>query len=251
MKGWITSIFLAVLIAGLVGTAGAYEEIAVTDGGTITGVVKLGGAAPQPGPSKVTKNPEVCGQEKPSEALLTSKGGGLKNVVVSIENITRGKKIDQGSPSLTNKTCQFVPHVQAVAVGSRLEIRNEDPILHNTHSYAEGKTFFNLALPIQGQKVKKAIKGAGLIDIKCDAGHTWMRAYIVAKDHPYFAVTDENGAYKITNVPPGAYKLQAWHESWTVVGKDKDGRNEYGAPLIQVKDVTVPAKGEAKVDFKF
>lgn len=251
MKRLITAIFSTVLIAGLVGVAGAYEEVAVTDGGAIAGVVKFAGKAPQADPLPVTKNPEVCGAQKPSEALLVSNNGGLKNVVVSLEKIAKGKKIDQSSPSLENKTCGFGPHVQAVAVGSKLEVRNADPILHNTHSYVEGKTFFNLALPVQGQKVKKEIKKAGLIDVKCDAGHTWMRAYIVAKDHPYFAVTDKSGAYKITDVPPGTYKVQAWHEGWKVTGKDKDGRLEYEAPHVQTKDATVSSKGEVKVDFEF
>lgn len=251
MKRWIAAIFSTALLVALVGLAGAYEEIQVTNGGTIAGVTKFKGKAPRAEPFKVTKNPEVCGQEKPAEAFHASPDGGLKNVVVTLENIAKGKKIDAQSPYLENKLCAFAPHVQAVAVGSTLEVRNTDPILHNTHSYADGKTFFNLALPVQGQKIKKKVNKAGLIDIKCDAGHTWMRAYIMAVDHPYFAVTDDKGAYKITDVPPGTYKIRAWHEGWTVTGKDKDGRPEYEAPHVKEVQATVPAKGEARVNFEF
>ena len=98
-------------------------------------------------------------------------------------------------------------------VGAKLTIHNVDPILHNTHgTYEDGRTAFNLALPMQNQIIKKRIKKPGIIAMKCDAGHTWMSAYVIAFDHPYHAVTGEDGAFTITDVPAGTYTLSIWHE---------------------------------------
>ena len=80
-----------------------------------------------------------------------------------------------------------------------------------------------MALPIQGQVIKKKITKAGVIRVRCDA-HVHMSAWIMAIEHPYFAVTDENGSFKLENIPPGTYKVIAWHEPWKLKGKDKGGR---------------------------
>lgn len=252
MKHLLLVVLSLIFLAYSLEVKAQYQEIEVTDGGTIKGVVKFVGQAPKLEDLKVTKNPEVCGDHKPLEALLVGEGGGLENVVVSIEGITKGKKISAQATVLDNNKCVFIPHVQAMVVGGDAEIRNSDPILHNTHSFLDGKaTVFNFALPIQGQKLKKKIKKAGLMNIQCDAGHTWMSAYVIAKEHPYFAVTGKDGTFEITDVPAGSYKVHAWHEGWKVTGKDKDGRNIYEEPQLQEKEVTVPKGGAAELNFEF
>lgn len=211
-----------------------YEEIEVTNGGAIVGEVKFTGTAPKPEQFTVTKNQDYCGDHKPSEKLLVGANQWVKNAVVTLEDITKGKKIDKAAkPFLANDHCMFVPHVQAAVVGTKLEIRNSDPILHNTHAFLGDATVFNLALPLQGQKIPKALRKPGMVRVQCDAGHGWMSAYIVVTENPYHAVTDENGAFKITDVPPGSYKLKAWHE-------------ELGS---EVQEVVVKEKEEAKVVF--
>jgi hypothetical protein len=97
--------------------------------------------------------------------------------------------------------------------------------------------------------ITQRIKKAGVIDVQCDA-HTHMRAWIVVRDNPYFAVTDDTGQFRIGEVPPGRYKVVAWHEGWVVTGKDKDGRPVYDAPRVLTQDVTVPPKGEVTLDFE-
>jgi hypothetical protein len=212
----------------------AYEEIEVTNGGVIIGEVKFSGTASKMEQVPVTKNQDYCGNHKPSENLLIGPNQGVKNAVVTIENITQGKKIDKASqPVLDNTQCMFAPHVQAAVVNTKLEIRNSDPILHNTHAFLNNATVFNLALPLQGQKIPKRLRKPGVVRVQCDAGHTWMGAYIVVTEHPYHGITDEKGTFKITDVPPGSYKLKAWHE-------------ELGT---QVKEVAIKEKGEVKVVF--
>ena len=76
-------------------------------------------------------------------------------------------------------------------------------------------TIANLAMPIQGQVVKappSLTAKPGMVSFKCDAGHTWMSAYVYVFDHPYFAVTDGEGKFTIKDVPAGKYELEVWHE---------------------------------------
>ena len=229
---WAISVGLAISA-----TSGAYESIDVINGGKISGVVKLHGKAIQVKALAITKNKDVCGQSTPDPRYVIGKGGAVKNVIVTIEGIEKGKKaLPVKGAVLDNNKCIFLPHVQAVTVGTRLTVMNSDSILHNTHTYLGGKkTVFNLALPLEGQKIKKPLRRPGLMNTKCDAGHTWMSAWVYVSKHPYYSVTGEKGQYNIVDVPPGTYKLKAWHEALGTVEKE----------------VTVPANGEVKIDFKF
>jgi len=194
----------------------AYAEIEITGGGAISGVVRIPNPVFQPSDFKVTKDQQTCGERIPSEAILRAPDGTLKNAVVFLEGITKGKPINRSAGvRMDNQVCRFVPHVVAIAVGQRLELINSDPILHSPHAKMNGHTtVFDVALPVQNQKVPRTIREAGLMILKCDADHGWSTAYVYAFDHPYFAVTDEKGAFRIDRVPPGAYKLKAWHETF-------------------------------------
>jgi hypothetical protein len=255
---FVVLILATTITFALCGSVWTYQEITVTDGGIISGTVQFVGPVPKLEPIKVVKDQETCGNEVPSEVLIVNtENKGLKNTVVYLEKIEQGKKIALNETALDNHECRFVPHVLAV-LDSRtvrefeLPVKNSDPILHNTHSYLEGRTVFNLALPNQGQVIKRSIKKPGVIRVQCDA-HVHMSAWIVALGHPYFTVTDENGNFKIDDIPPGNYRIIAWHEPWKIQGEDKGGRLLYepedGVTLVQ--EITVPAKGEAKVRFEF
>jgi hypothetical protein len=225
---------LIVLLFLTIPNSEAYQEIEVPNGGTITGEVKFTGKLEVSVPLEVTKDVSFCGTQKPSEVLVVSKNGRVKNAVITIENVEKGKKISRENSHVDNKDCVFVPHVQAMSKGNYLEIINSDPILHNTHGYLnKTRTIFNLGLPFQNQKVKKRMRRPGIINLECDVGHTWMSAYIVVVDHPYFAVTDESGAFEISEIPPGKYQLKAWHE-------------KLGTQIIEV---TVTEKGKTKAVF--
>jgi hypothetical protein len=231
---------IAQILLGLILLSGrpvlGYEEIEVTNGGTVVGEVKFRGTYSGPAQLQVSKNQDFCGQHVLSEKLIVGGNKGLKNVVITLEGIAQGKKVDKSTkPILDNVHCRFVPHVQAVTLGTKLEIRNSDPILHNTHGFLDKKTVFNLALPLKGQKILKRLRKPGIVRVKCDAGHEWMRAYIVVTEHPYHAVTDETGSFQITDIPPGNYQLRAWHE-------------ELGT---KVQEVVIEAGKESKVGFNF
>jgi hypothetical protein len=81
--------------------------------------------------------------------------------------------------------------------------------LHTTHLY--GAVEKNLALPVKGARSKMKVDRAGMIVIKCDI-HGWMQAFVRVDPHPYHAVSDAEGSFRIGNIPPGNYTLEVWHE---------------------------------------
>jgi plastocyanin len=141
-------------------------------------------------------------------------GGALANAVVYLKDIATGKPLDKAAKaSLDNKGCTYVPHVAVIPVGSTLMIHNSDDALHNVHALMGSDTLFNVALPIPGMQIPQTMKRPGIVNVKCDAGHTWMAATIYVVEHPYYAVTDAAGKFDLKDVPPGTYTLVAWHEA--------------------------------------
>ncbi len=234
---------------GVARPALTYVEAPVAEGGVLVGRVRFGGELPKGEPVAVRKNTDVCGEHKPFQALVVGAAKGVRDTVVALEGIERGKRAPDFE--LDNAKCLFVPHVSAVMAGAKVRIRNSDPILHNTHGFLDRQTVFNIALPTKNQVVEitQRIKKPGVVEVVCDA-HTHMRAWIVVRENPYFAVSDDSGQFRIDEIPPGRYRVTAWHAGWVVTGKDKDGRPVYDAPRVLTQEVTVPAKGEIAVEFE-
>jgi hypothetical protein len=205
------------LLLAQLALADPYTVIAVSNGGTIQGVVKLAGRAPTIAPIVVTKNQDYCGESIPNPVYVVGKDGGVQNVEVYLKDITTGKAL-QTEPiaiSLVNSHCMFRPRVQGASVGQQITISSEDPVLHNTHpqNSETNATIYNIALPYKGFSVTKPLPAnPQLIKVKCDA-HEWMHAWIWEFDQPYFATTGEDGKFTIKDVPPGTYTLVAWQEA--------------------------------------
>lgn len=246
------SVFLLALGMLLPAPARAYDVVEVKDGGTITGQVTFGGDIPKLEPLAVAKDAHFCGPTVPSEALAVSpRTRGVKYAVVYLEKVAKGKSLNSVQPVLDNTKCLMSPHVLGVLKGTDLGIKNSDPLLHNMHAAADGSTVFNLALPIQGQTIKRRVRvrQPGIVRVTCDS-HPHMGAHLLVLDHPYFVITDDNGAFSLTDVPPGKYALTMWHESWKTLGYDKDKRPLYDRPAVQTREVEVTAKGTARVNFE-
>jgi len=206
--------FLLIAAVLLIFTAGAlaYDEVDVKNGGALSGTVKVTGTIPADGIVKVTKDSQHCGNTLPREKYVVAADGGVKYAVVLIKEIKSGKPLPKTPIEIDNVKCAFVPHVQAAVKGQQLIIKNTDPMLHNTHLYLNNRTVYNFALPVTGMEVKKPIRKAGLISVECDA-HSWMKGYLYITEHPYIAVTDKAGKFKIDNIPPGTYDIVIWHEA--------------------------------------
>ncbi len=211
----------------------AYEGGAVKDGGTISGVVKFKGTAPTPKKLEVTKDKEVCAKTPKTDQSLVVSGGNLVNAVVYITDIQKGKKLEPQKVTLDQKGCEYHPHVLAFPAGATVEILNPDGILHNIHSYSKANPTFNLAQPKFKKALTVKIEKPEAINVKCDV-HGWMNAWLFAAPNPYVSLTDKTGTFKLTDVPPGTYTVEVWHET---LGKTS-------------QKVTVKAKEEAKVSFE-
>ena len=113
---------------------------------------------------------------------------------------------------LDQKECVYTPHIVLTPAGSELEILNNDGILHNIHTYSEANPAFNQAQPKFKKKLKKKFDQPEVVRVECDA-HGWMRGWIVVMEHPYYAVTDGEGKFSLSDVPAGEYEVKIWHET--------------------------------------
>ena len=207
--------------------------------GAVSGIVHLTGPAPKLPPHAVTKDATTCGHEAANESVVVGKGGCLRNVVVFVKDARfEGKPPPVTGAAIDQKQCRYAPHVQALTVGTPVSLMNNDAILHNVHANESGMTVFNVAMPIKGQKVPIPMRKSGLMKLQCDAGHSWMNGWIYVFDHPYFAVTDADGAFTIKEIPAGDHVLELWHEP-------ADGN---GAGVVTTATVKVTDGGTARVE---
>jgi plastocyanin len=212
------------LVVGFVvseATAGTYQADPSIEGVTVQGRVKLSGLPKDHVPIPVYRDGDYCGETILGEAeAVDPSTKGFGNAIVSLVGVERGKPLTPSESPLIleieSKKCRFSPHVSAAAVGTTLEIRNHDPILHNLHIRREtrfGPTVMNVIQPAGTRSVQKPFSETGFLDVRCDV-HAFMSAFVHVFDHPYFATTDPTGSFAMTKVPPGLYKLQIWHEQF-------------------------------------
>jgi len=226
-----------------------YKEVAVSDGGTISGKVSFEGAVPADAIEsiKITKNNDVCGDGDREVVWVDVKDGALRGVFVFLAKIKAGKKWakpELGTYLVNQKGCRFHPWAQVVRPGPII-IRNSDAgVLHNINAreligVEKGrvvkKTLFNFGQPDPGDlKDKIKPRRSSYIGINCEA-HNFMFGFMMAPPHPYAVVVGEDGSYSIDNVPPGKYTLKAWHPT-------------FGVKKVKIK---VDAKGKVETNFAF
>lgn len=234
------------------GQAVAYEEIAVADGGTLIGTVTLSGKVPGPKGYNLTTLPDpvYCGRISDGRGwrLLqpfdVGEAGTFRQVVVHIEGIERGKAFPEtGSPRIEATDCRFLPFVSIVRDGHDVVVANMDPAMHDVQAYETShlgpRVLFNVPLPVstryppeaglrahfhkhyEGTPVTQRIhmtKERRVFSMQCGF-HAYMESWALVADHPYYAVTDKDGRYQLTDIPPGTYRVTVWHpylrESYT------------------------------------
>jgi plastocyanin len=199
------------LVALAASRAAAYDAGAVKNGGSIAGVVRYDGPSHAIGKLTVTKDQEVCGKDSTDEQLVLGDGGAVANAVVSLSGISRGKPFSDGPVVLDQKGCRYAPHVLLVPAGAPIKVLNDDGILHNVHTYGRTNPPVNVAQPAFKKEITIQLDEPESVPVKCDT-HEWMNGVIVVMDHPYFAKTDEKGAFRLSDVPAGDYTVAVWHE---------------------------------------
>ena len=212
--------FLTLLTVGLIaglGFTGSSIVRGADAGATLKGSVMFKGVAPTPAKIKTSADP-MCQQMHPqgikNEEYVVGKNGGLQNVFIYVKQGLEGKTfpVETKPATITQKGCQYVPHVVGVQTGQPLEITNDDATLHNVNAQPKNNAGFNFAQPVQGMKsAKKFEKPEIMVPFICNI-HPWMKSYIGVVGHPFFAVSNDSGQFEIKDLPAGTYVLEAWHE---------------------------------------
>jgi len=236
---------LAILL--LSGQAVAYEEISVSEGGTIVGTVSLQGQVPKPKGYNLTTLPDAfyCGRISDGQGwrilqpFNVGPKGEFREVVVYLEGVEKGKPFEGVSvPQIEAKDCLFLPFTTVVRDDQSVTVVNMDPVMHDIQAYETShlgaRVLFNVPLPMNPQHPRnfkdrsdaamyhKHMAGAPmkqLVNLSKDRRifvmqcgfHAYMESWGVAVKNPYFAKADEEGRFTITDVPPGTYKLVVWH----------------------------------------
>ena len=182
---------------------------------TITGTVKLIGTPPEMAMTKRQADPYCAKTPMKEEEVIVGAGGGLKNVVVRITKGLSGRYDPPTAPAMVDQSaCMYRPRVQGIVVGQPVHIRNSDMTLHNVHGYKGASTLFNQAeIPGQPPMIKLFPDADQMVKLKCDV-HPWMTGWVLVSSHPFFAVTGDDGTFKISGVPAGSYTVEAWHERY-------------------------------------
>lgn len=201
----------------------------------LSGVVEFTGQAPAT--VKLDREADAfCAKKPANDESVVVKGNKLVNVWVHVTKGAPDAKAPPDAPEIVvdQQDCTYHPRVQAAVVGQKIVAKNNDPILHNVHTYLGPATVFNKGMPnAQAKPVAHETTKDGVVRWKCDV-HPWMRAFVGVNKNPYQAVTKDDGAFKI-ELPPGSYTLEAWHE-------------KFGTKVVQVN---VEAGKGATATFKF
>lgn len=228
----LRTVFFAVLV---------FTMVASLSAGTVTGKINFKGAKPAVSKIMMNADPKCVkmhsGKDVASEQVVVNANNTLQNVFIYVKKGLEGKKfpVPSDKKTIDQKGCMYSPHVLGIMAGQPIEISNDDPTLHNIHALPKNSKQFNIAQPKQGMKMtQKFDKSEVMVKVKCEV-HNWMAAYVGVLDHPFYAVSDNEGAFSIKNLPAGTYEIEAWHE-------------KFGT---QTMSVTVGASDTKTADFTF
>ena len=188
--------------------------------GDIQGKITFDGKAPKMKSLRMDADPVCVANNEVAprkEWLILDENNGLKNVLVFVKESPSNSLSGDHSPPensavIDQNGCVYVPHVLGVMVGQDLDILNSDGTLHNIHALPKVNKEFNKAMPRSKKQMTVQFGNPEApFKVKCDV-HPWMGAFIGVFDHPYFAVTGDDGSYVISGLEPGDYIIEAWHE---------------------------------------
>ena len=160
-------------------------------------------------PIRVTIDQKICGNQVADESIVVDAQGRVANAVVELVGLRRAPT---GETVVMNEQCRFSPRVQVVAPKASIRTSSKDAVLHTTQAQLEnGRTLFNVALPLPGISVTRSAGAAGIVRLNCNT-HPWMRGWTIVTDNAA-AVSGADGRFAIEQVPPGTYDVRVWHEA--------------------------------------
>jgi plastocyanin len=208
--------------------------------GTITGKVVFAGDAPPVPVIDMASNPN-CEKQHPTpqkaETVVVNPNHTLKYVFVWIKDGLPKARWEPPAEavSLGQTGCVYGPHVLGIMEGQQLEILNNDPVNHNVHAESQINPAWNESQPPRAEHKFKRFNAAEVMFPMTCSVHPWMRSWVAVSPHPFFAVTGDDGSFKLKGVPPGTYTVEAVHEKF---GK-KEGT------------LTLAPNGVATLDFTY
>jgi plastocyanin len=221
--------------------APAASPVEDANAATVTGKVTLDGAPPAAKALDMSATP-FCAKAHPEGAKseeVVANAGALKNAFVYIKSGLPDKTWPAPSQPvlLDQKGCMYSPHVVAVMAGQNIEVKNSDQTNHNIHPLPKVNQEWNESQPPGSEpKLKSFAREEILVPVKCNI-HPWMRSYIAVMNHPFFAVTGDDGTYTIKGLPPGTYTITVWHEKLAPTGMDQ--QITVGAKESKTQDFTL------------
>ena len=221
-----------------------YTVKEVSKGGSISGIVTLLGPAPEPKAYNLVTfpDPEYCGRISTGNGwrllrdFIVNKEGQVKDVILFIENIEEGKPFSMSIPRVEARDCQFLPFTTVVRSGHGVEVINMDPVMHDIQAYETSqehgsRVLFNSPLPFNSRHKRGDMhathnhkpsesmvrqfnlsKGRKTFVMQCGF-HAYMESWAIAVENPYYAFSDAEGKFSLEDIPPGTYRIRAWHPS--------------------------------------
>lgn len=254
----LAALAAAVLLAG--------SALQAEDGyGDLTGQFVLDGVAPKPirlhmKGDPTVKDGAVCAAEDVygDDLVVDDATKGIANIFVYLT--AKDAKGLKTHPSLKEsavkevdfdqKNCVFFPHALFVRTDQKVIVKSMDAIAHNTHTYTVKNEAVNFLIPPNERKgipVSFTDSETVPMPVKCDI-HPWMRARWLILEHPYAAVTDKEGKFRIKLLPAGDYSFRVWHERAGYLNREwkvsvKSGSNtDAGTVKVPVDKVSKPAE---------
>ncbi|MGH7521519.1 MAG: carboxypeptidase regulatory-like domain-containing protein [Gemmatimonadales bacterium] len=189
-------------------------------GGTISGKIKFTGTAPR-NPAIDMSDEAACKAKYTAppteENVVAGPANALANVFVYVSaGVPAGQTFTAPTTAvvLDQSGCRYHPHVFGVMVGQPVEIRNSDPVLHNIKAVAKKNRPFNVSQPNAGMKTTRTFTAPEvMVNLQCNV-HGWMHAWVGVRPDPFYAVSGQDGSFKIEGLPPGTYTIEAWHEKF-------------------------------------
>lgn len=267
----LCSLALAIMVAGVFGYSEAlgYEEVDVRNGGSIAGTVRLNGPIPEPRVFPLVLYPFGPFCKKISdgkghivlEEFIVGTGGALQDAVVAVQHVERGKAFPVIKNEFVVEDCMFhpadVPDSEQFTVNKDGKLRhahpllsvmenhqaisvvNRDPVIHNSQIFQSerGNIILNFPLPVSTEPrggVVNFERGRRISQMICGM-HEFMQSWGFMVDNPYYAKTKRDGEFAINDLPPGTYRVVAWHPHLKPIERE----------------VTVPADGMVSITFDF
>jgi plastocyanin len=221
------------------GSAVTESPVDAATAGHISGSVSFSGAAPSATVIDMSSEP-VCAEQYSSppvqETVKVNENGTLANVFVYVKEGLGDMRfpVPQQATVIDQQGCRYIPHVSAVRAGQTLTFRNSDGIMHNVNASPSENRPFNFSQPVSMDTNRTLNTPEVMIPIRCDV-HGWMNSYVGVVAHPFHSVSNEEGTFDLSTLPPGDYVLEAWHERYGTV----------------TQNVTVATGETAEVTFDF